>query len=243
MDDQYGGSRDHQILSPPSHSTVESGSEYGLKLSISEGDQLKEESPTSDKVPVSWMSSKMRLMKKMINSDRPIDVDTPTRGKLWLQNQMQSSPPSNMTNDSSDQNMASNSTVIRTCSDCNTTRTPLWRSGPKGPKSLCNACGIRQRKARRAMAAAAASSGGLATDTTPMHPKMSCTKKKSGKGHTAQLKKQCKLISAPLKRKNLCFEDFVLNLSNNLSLHRVISQDETEAAILLMALSYGLVSN
>ncbi|KAG9137464.1 hypothetical protein Leryth_019888 [Lithospermum erythrorhizon] len=34
--------------------------------------------------------------------------------------------------------------------DCNTTKTPLWRSGPKGPKSLCNACGIRQRKARRA---------------------------------------------------------------------------------------------
>uniref|UniRef100_A0ACD5Z5W5 Uncharacterized protein n=1 Tax=Avena sativa TaxID=4498 RepID=A0ACD5Z5W5_AVESA len=46
--------------------------------------------------------------------------------------------------------------VIRVCSDCNTTKTPLWRSGPRGPKSLCNACGIRQRKARRAMAAAAA---------------------------------------------------------------------------------------
>ncbi|KQJ94055.1 putative GATA transcription factor 22 [Brachypodium distachyon] len=45
--------------------------------------------------------------------------------------------------------------VIRVCSDCNTTKTPLWRSGPCGPKSLCNACGIRQRKARRAMAAAA----------------------------------------------------------------------------------------
>lgn len=23
---------------------------------------------------------------------------------------------------------------IRVCSDCNTTKTPLWRSGPKGPK-------------------------------------------------------------------------------------------------------------
>ncbi|EEC80836.1 hypothetical protein OsI_23438 [Oryza sativa Indica Group] len=43
--------------------------------------------------------------------------------------------------------------VIRVCSDCNTTKTPLWRSGPCGPKSLCNACGIRQRKARRAMMA------------------------------------------------------------------------------------------
>ena len=24
--------------------------------------------------------------------------------------------------------------IIRTCSDCNTTKTPLWRSGPCGPK-------------------------------------------------------------------------------------------------------------
>jgi hypothetical protein len=24
--------------------------------------------------------------------------------------------------------------VVRVCSDCNTTKTPLWRSGPRGPK-------------------------------------------------------------------------------------------------------------
>ncbi|MCD7446474.1 hypothetical protein HAX54_007788 [Datura stramonium] len=34
----------------------------------------------------------------------------------------------------------------KTCSDCKTTKTPLWRSGPSGPKSLCNACGIKYRK-------------------------------------------------------------------------------------------------
>lgn len=28
----------------------------------------------------------------------------------------------------------SNNCVIRICSDCNTTKTPLWRSGPRGPK-------------------------------------------------------------------------------------------------------------
>ncbi|KVI11014.1 Zinc finger, GATA-type [Cynara cardunculus var. scolymus] len=32
------------------------------------------------------------------------------------------------------------------CVDCKTSKTPLWRSGPSGPKSLCNACGIRYRK-------------------------------------------------------------------------------------------------
>ncbi|KAJ8572822.1 hypothetical protein K7X08_009333 [Anisodus acutangulus] len=37
----------------------------------------------------------------------------------------------------------------KSCSDCKTTKTPLWRSGPSGPKSLCNACGIKYRKKKR----------------------------------------------------------------------------------------------
>ncbi|ERN04353.1 hypothetical protein AMTRI_Chr13g84870 [Amborella trichopoda] len=41
------------------------------------------------------------------------------------------------------------SRAIRACVDCNTTKTPLWRTGPAGPRSLCNACGIRYRKRRR----------------------------------------------------------------------------------------------
>ncbi|XP_027352829.1 GATA transcription factor 15-like [Abrus precatorius] len=34
------------------------------------------------------------------------------------------------------------------CAHCKTTKTPLWRGGPAGPKTLCNACGIRYRKRR-----------------------------------------------------------------------------------------------
>ncbi|KAL3679726.1 hypothetical protein R1sor_022682 [Riccia sorocarpa] len=41
----------------------------------------------------------------------------------------------------------SGKTVSRTCAHCNTQKTPLWRNGPNGPKSLCNACGIRFKKA------------------------------------------------------------------------------------------------
>lgn len=40
---------------------------------------------------------------------------------------------------------------LKSCADCRTTKTPLWRGGPSGPKSLCNACGIRYRKNRRAV--------------------------------------------------------------------------------------------
>ncbi|XP_071725558.1 GATA transcription factor 15-like [Rutidosis leptorrhynchoides] len=42
--------------------------------------------------------------------------------------------------------MESISSDEKTCVDCKTSKTPLWRSGPAGPKSLCNACGIRFRK-------------------------------------------------------------------------------------------------
>ncbi|KAK9845043.1 hypothetical protein WJX74_009978 [Apatococcus lobatus] len=34
------------------------------------------------------------------------------------------------------------------CEDCDTADTPQWRSGPSGPKSLCNACGIRLIRAQ-----------------------------------------------------------------------------------------------
>ncbi|GAN04588.1 cutinase gene palindrome-binding protein [Mucor ambiguus] len=32
------------------------------------------------------------------------------------------------------------------CSDCGTTASPEWRKGPHGPKTLCNACGLRWAK-------------------------------------------------------------------------------------------------
>ncbi|KAJ7561869.1 hypothetical protein O6H91_03G044800 [Diphasiastrum complanatum] len=39
--------------------------------------------------------------------------------------------------------------VPRSCAHCGTSKTPLWRNGPLGPKSLCNACGIRYKKVGR----------------------------------------------------------------------------------------------
>ncbi|EFJ52685.1 hypothetical protein VOLCADRAFT_85916 [Volvox carteri f. nagariensis] len=32
------------------------------------------------------------------------------------------------------------------CVDCGTDKTPQWRRGPKGPRTLCNACGVRFKK-------------------------------------------------------------------------------------------------
>ncbi|KAI3676953.1 hypothetical protein L1987_86569 [Smallanthus sonchifolius] len=37
---------------------------------------------------------------------------------------------------------------IKKCTHCEITKTPQWREGPMGPKTLCNACGVRYRSGR-----------------------------------------------------------------------------------------------
>ncbi|KMZ64661.1 GATA transcription factor [Zostera marina] len=56
------------------------------------------------------------------------------------------------------------------CTMCGTTKTPLWRSGPDGPKSLCNACGIRYRKEQRRLALSLGIPSTTITPTTMIPP-------------------------------------------------------------------------
>ncbi|ESW23870.1 hypothetical protein PHAVU_004G083100 [Phaseolus vulgaris] len=46
-----------------------------------------------------------------------------------------------------DQN-GSPSQAVRKCVHCEITKTPQWRAGPMGPKTLCNACGVRYKSGR-----------------------------------------------------------------------------------------------
>ncbi|XP_027347250.1 GATA transcription factor 8-like [Abrus precatorius] len=45
-----------------------------------------------------------------------------------------------------DQNL--HSQAVRKCLHCEITKTPQWRAGPMGPKTLCNACGVRYKSGR-----------------------------------------------------------------------------------------------
>ncbi|RDX76288.1 GATA transcription factor 5, partial [Mucuna pruriens] len=38
--------------------------------------------------------------------------------------------------------------TARRCSHCGVQKTPQWRTGPLGPKTLCNACGVRYKSGR-----------------------------------------------------------------------------------------------
>ncbi|KAF8102648.1 hypothetical protein N665_0197s0012 [Sinapis alba] len=169
-----------------------------------------------------------------------------------------------------------NNGVIRVCSDCNTTKTPLWRSGPRGPKSLCNACGIRQRKARRAAMAAAVAAGdqevvAVQRQQLPAKKKLQSKKKRSNGGDKynlsppvmaktkkskfkeqeqedtttvagdSDISKSTTSSDSSISSNKLCFDDLTIMLSKSSAYQQVFPQDEKEAAILLMALSHGMV--
>ncbi|KAE8722012.1 GATA transcription factor 23 [Hibiscus syriacus] len=220
-----------------------------LKLSIWKEEEEKVGTHQSNEnfCSANWMPSKVRILRKMMNSDH---VDISNNSELKSKDQHKQQQSSSCTDHSGNSyNSSSSSSTIRVCADCNTTKTPLWRSGPGGPKSLCNACGIRQRKARRDMAAAAAAattgSTAVAAETTTtacMKSKVQHKAKRSSDDCVPHFKdKKCKLNPQSQSRNKLCFEDLRIILSKNSAFHRVFPQDEKEAAILLMALSYGLV--
>lgn len=102
------GSWEHQT-------TVVNESDSGLKFSIWKKEE-RNENQSENGTSVKWMSSKMRLMKKMMHSGAADDIPNNSMQKFELH------PDNN------------NNTTIRVCADCNTTKTPLWRSGPRGPK-------------------------------------------------------------------------------------------------------------
>nr|VDC87706.1 unnamed protein product [Brassica oleracea] len=165
-----------------------------------------------------------------------------------------------------------NNGLIRVCSNCNTTKTPLWRSGPRGPKSLCNACGIRQRKARQAAMVAATAEGDQEVMAArmrqlPVKKKLQNKKKRSNGGdnyditpHVVAYTKKCKIkegdeyaaavveisksttsSDSSVSSNKLRFDDLTIMLSKSSAYQQVFPQDEKEAAVLLMALSYGMV--
>ncbi|KAI7729637.1 hypothetical protein M8C21_005075 [Ambrosia artemisiifolia] len=125
--------------------------------------------------------------------------------------------------------------LIKTCADCGTTKTPLWRGGPAGPKSLCNACGIRSRKKRRAL---------MADDKKAKKIAVAATTTSGGDSQSSGLTTSKSGITD-----GFCLKKRLMALGSEVVLQRPRSRitkrrklgEEEQAAILLMALSCGSV--
>ncbi|XP_071693361.1 GATA transcription factor 15-like [Rutidosis leptorrhynchoides] len=129
------------------------------------------------------------------------------------------------------------SCLIKTCVDCGTTKTPLWRGGPAGPKSLCNACGIRSRKRRRALL-------GITKEEKKQKKTTICTS--DGDSQTSVLTSNNKSNYMG----DLCLKKKLMAMSNKVVLQRPRSAitkprrkicEVEQAALMLMALSYGSI--
>nr|XP_043607557.1 GATA transcription factor 16 [Erigeron canadensis] len=127
---------------------------------------------------------------------------------------------------------------IRTCVDCGTTKSPLWRGGPAGPKTLCNACGIRSRKKRRALSGGTKDEKKQKKTTTNISATNTC----GGNSQTGGL-----TISRRDYMGDLCLKKKLMALGKEVVLQRPRSTirkqrkigEEEQAALLLMALSCG----
>lgn len=111
-------------------------SDHGLKFSIWKKEEITDENQESSDHEIKWMSPKMRWMHRMKKDhvDSPTPITTNTLINPENQKHQPSSSPMETENTSNTSSNSMISNPIRTCSDCNTTKTPLWRSGPQGPK-------------------------------------------------------------------------------------------------------------
>jgi hypothetical protein len=119
----------------------------------------------------------------------------------------------------------------KTCVDCGTSKTPLWRGGPAGPKSLCNACGIRSRKKRRSI---------LGINKEDRKLMTSSKKISNGNGVGSSSSSSNQRLGDNLKQRLMELgKEVLMQRSTVEKQRRKQLREEEQAAVLLMALSYG----
>uniref|UniRef100_A0A7N0VBX0 GATA-type domain-containing protein n=1 Tax=Kalanchoe fedtschenkoi TaxID=63787 RepID=A0A7N0VBX0_KALFE len=127
------------------------------------------------------------------------------------------------------------------CAMCGTARTPLWRSGPAGPKSLCNACGIKQRKRKALMCKNPDKKKQRQPTTTNPAASPPSTSTEPPSKSKPGLEKSCATNSRQSVKVGLAaFGKDLALLQRQRSLRRQRSEEE-EAAMLLMSLSCSYV--
>ncbi|KAF8642226.1 hypothetical protein HU200_067492 [Digitaria exilis] len=142
----------------------------------------------------------------------------------------------------------------KACADCHTTKTPLWRGGPEGPKSLCNACGIRYRKRRRQALSLDAADPPKKKAADPQEEDQQQPKKKpaAASSSSASTKKEREKADKDKDRKKKDRQvtvelrvvgfgkEVMLKQRRQMRRNKCMSEEE-RAAVLLMALSSGVI--
>lgn len=81
-------------------------------------------------------------------STRLLMVTPPTPSPASSSSSASSAAHKKATSKRRDSGAADNSGEVRRCLHCAAEKTPQWRTGPMGPKTLCKACGVRYKSGR-----------------------------------------------------------------------------------------------
>ncbi|CAK9187498.1 unnamed protein product [Ilex paraguariensis] len=141
--------------------------------------------------------------------------------------------------------VSSDGNQFKTCAECGTSKTPLWRGGPAGPKSLCNACGIKSRKKRRVILSVNKEDKKpkKTSSTNTQHQKQNQNHLSSGGGRGNKLGESVKRKLFSLGREVVLQRPRPKSRSTSTAMakqRRKLGEEE-QAAFLLMALSCGYV--
>ncbi|XP_062164640.1 GATA transcription factor 12-like [Alnus glutinosa] len=91
----------------------------------------------------------------------------------------------------------------RKCLHCATDKTPQWRTGPMGPKTLCNACGVRYK------------SGRLVPEYRPAaSPTFMLTKHSNSHRKVMELRRQKEMVRGQHQQPFIHHQDMVFDVSN-----------------------------
>lgn len=113
------------LESRSSSSNSSKGVSFGIEISIPVRTRSKRLRPTTNPwllSPITMFPNKDKKRKKP--TQRPFIMETKRSEEI------------------------SDDVGVKKCAHCEITKTPQWREGPTGPKTLCNACGVRYRSGR-----------------------------------------------------------------------------------------------
>ncbi|MBA0869484.1 hypothetical protein Goshw_028608 [Gossypium schwendimanii] len=106
----------------------------------------KARSKRSRAAPCNWASRLLALSLTSSSSEPGTDIAVPVQPPLT--NQTGKKPAKKTSSKKKDGGEVATNPDGRKCLHCATDKTPQWRTGPMGPKTLCNACGVRYKSGR-----------------------------------------------------------------------------------------------
>ncbi|EEA20162.1 white collar 2 type of transcription factor [Talaromyces marneffei ATCC 18224] len=139
--DQQGG-----MMLPPARPNVSSSGQNGYTSMITLDNNLDtiSRSDTSSVLDGIEMLTGLRYGE----GERSKGLSTGERGAVLIQEQADLHHLG-LSSDDNDKKKRIKTTDEYVCTDCGTLASPEWRKGPSGPKTLCNACGLRWAKKER----------------------------------------------------------------------------------------------